>query len=214
MGTVWWWDGKAHQLRDHLRHTETVETVEMGKLTPRQQRFVEEYLVDLNATQAAIRAGYSAKTAVVQGPRLLGIVQVAAAIAAGKEARNERTGITQDRVLEELGLLAFSDVTHYSVDDDGNMELTEGAPEAAARAVSSIKRRIRFDEDGNKTVEVELKLWDKPGPLKLAGRHVGLFPDRVEVTGKDGKDLIPSDEDALRELLAVTAKPAARAKGG
>ena len=71
-------------------------------LTPKQARFVEEYLVDLNATQAAIRAGYSAKTAEVQGSRLLGNVKVAAAIREAQEARSERTGITQDEVIQGL----------------------------------------------------------------------------------------------------------------
>lgn len=75
-------------------------------LTPKQQRFVDEYLVDLNATQAAIRAGYSAKTAEVQGPRLLGNVRIAAAIRKRQEKRQERTEITQDFVLNGLRLNA------------------------------------------------------------------------------------------------------------
>ena len=72
------------------------------KMTPRQQRFVDEYLLDLNATQAAIRAGYSARTAEQQGPRLLGNAGVAAAIQAAQEARSERVHITQDDVLRGL----------------------------------------------------------------------------------------------------------------
>ncbi len=71
-------------------------------LTPKQARFVEEYLVDLNATQAAIRAGYSAKTAYSQGERLLRNVEVAAAVAEAKPARSERTKINQDWVIERL----------------------------------------------------------------------------------------------------------------
>lgn len=156
------------------------------KLTPKQERFVAEYLVDLNATQAAIRAGYSPKDADVQGPRLLGNVGIAAAVAKAKEKRNARVEITQDRVLEELAILAFSDVTHYVVDDAGYVKLADDAPPGANRAISSIKRHINMDDKGNTLVDAEIKLWDKPGPLKLAGRHVGLFPDRIEVTGKDG----------------------------
>ena len=71
-------------------------------VTPGQQRFVDEYLVDLNATQAAIRAGYSARTAEQQGPRLLGNAGVAAAIQAAQEARSDRIQITQDDVLRGL----------------------------------------------------------------------------------------------------------------
>ena len=71
-------------------------------MTPRQQRFVDEFLVDLNATQAAIRAGYSARTAEQQGPRLLGNVEIAAAVQAAQQARSERLQITQDDVLRGL----------------------------------------------------------------------------------------------------------------
>jgi phage terminase small subunit len=160
-------------------------------LPPRQQRFVAEYLVDLNATQAAIRAGYSKKTAVVQGPRLLGNVEVAEAIERGKTRLQVKTEITQERVLSELALLAFSDLTHYVLDDDGHVELLEGAPDGAMRALQSIKRKVTTTGSGDQartSREVEIKLWDKPGPLRLAGKHADVhgFADRMEVTGKDG----------------------------
>lgn len=71
-------------------------------MTPRQQRFVDEYLLDLNATKAAIRAGYSARTAEQQGPRLLGNVEIAAAVQTAQQARSERLQITQDTVLSGL----------------------------------------------------------------------------------------------------------------
>ncbi len=71
-------------------------------LNPKQARFVEEYLVDLNATQAAIRAGYSKKTANEQGARLLAKVSVRKAVAEARQARSERTEITQDEVIEGL----------------------------------------------------------------------------------------------------------------
>ena len=71
-------------------------------MTPRQQRFVDEYLVDLNATQAAIRAGYSARTAEQQGPRLLGNVEIVEAVQVAQQARSHRMQITQDDVLRGL----------------------------------------------------------------------------------------------------------------
>ncbi len=71
----------------------------MNKLTPKQQRFVSEYLIDLNATQAAIRAGYAKSGASVEGTRLLANAKVAAAVAAAQAKRSERTEITQDYVL-------------------------------------------------------------------------------------------------------------------
>jgi phage terminase small subunit len=179
-----------------------------GKLTPRQERFVEEYIIDLNATQAAIRAGYAAKDADVQGPRLLGNVGVSRAVASLKAKRAAETGITAERVLAELALLAFSDHTHFEVDGKGAVTLAKGAPAGAHRAVSSIKRKISSigmgaDADGDGPIvqaEVEIKLWDKPGMLRLAGRHVGLFPDRMELTGKDG---VPLESNAARVTFVL-----------
>lgn len=182
-------------------------------LTDRQSRFVDEYLVDLNATKAATRAGYSAKTASSQGERLLRNVEVAAAIEKRKAERSTATGITQERVLRELALLAFSDVTHYQIDENGRVTLAEGAPEGALRAISSIKHKTRSYGDGDDTTiehEVEVKLWDKSANLKIAGRHVATpgFFDKLEVTGKDDKPLIPpAVSDALAALMAIGIKP-------
>src|SRR5262245_12761322 len=148
------------------------------ELTTRQAAFVQEYLVDLNATQAAIRAGYAPESANVEGSRLLTRSNVRQAIETGKAQRLSRVNTSQDSVLHELSLLAMSSVAHYVVDDDGQVQLADGAPTGAMRAVQSIRRRIRTrtDRDGNRyrTVDVEIKLWDKPMPLKLMGRHVGL----------------------------------------
>lgn len=154
-------------------------------LNDRERRFVDEYLLDLNATKAAERAGYSSKTARAQGSRLLTRVAIQAAVEAGMENRQQRTEVDQDRVIHETALLAFSDVTHYILGDDGQVRLAEGAPRDAMRAVSSIKRKTRSYTyaDGSESVtrDIELKLWNKPEPLKLAGRHVGLFPNEVKV---------------------------------
>lgn len=83
-------------------------------------------------------------------------------------------------MLSELELLAFSDLTYYEVDDSGDIRLADNAPAGAMRALQSIKRRITTRGTGENhevTREVELRLWDKPGPLKLAGQHVGLFAE-------------------------------------
>lgn len=176
-------------------------------LPPRQARFVAEYLIDLNATQAAIRAGYAGgKTAEGQGSRLLRNAKVAAAIREARVKLQVRTDITQDRVLAELALLAFSDVSHFDLDDAGNVKLAAHAPPGAMRSVSSIKRSVTTDKAGGVTRDVEVKLWDKPGPLKLAGRHVGLFPDRVELTGVGGgpvKTQQVTRDEAIEALRAV-----------
>lgn len=183
-------------------------------LGPNQARFVAEYLVDLNATQAAIRSGYSAKTAESQGSTLLRNPKVAAAVAAGKAKRTTRTAITQDQVLRELALLAFSDVNHYLIDDNGKLMLADGAPKHASRAVSSIKRRTRTDPDGAVTHEVELKLWDKPGPLKLAGRHVGLFNEKAKEEERPMNIHVHTGVAKPPEIAAAEADAAASGEKG
>jgi phage terminase small subunit len=163
-------------------------------ISPKRQRFVDEFLKDLNATAAYKRAGYMAKghAAETNASRLLKDPDVAAAIAAKQEARAVKTGIDQARVLAELELLAFSNLEHYVVDDHGQIQLAADAPAGAMRALQSIKRKImtRSTDDGTTvTREIELRLWDKPGPLKLAGQHVGLFVEKHEHTGKNGKPI-------------------------
>lgn len=162
-------------------------------LTRKQRRFVEEYLVDVNATQAAIRAGYPQRTAASVGSENLRKPEIAAAIKTALDARAARTEITQDRVLQELAHLVFSDVTHYRVTDAGDVVLTEHAPAGAMRALQSIKRRITTRGEGKQREvihDVEIRLWDKPGPLKLAGQHVGLFTEKLAVEGANGGPVI------------------------
>jgi phage terminase small subunit len=159
-------------------------------LTNRQARFVAEYLVDLNATQAAVRAGYSPRGGDVQGVRLLGNVRVAAAIAAAQAARSVRTEVTQDRVLLELARLGFSDISHYEVDDAGNVTLAEGADPQAMRAVSTLKRKTRIipQKNGGDIIEhdVEIKLWDKNTALANIGKHLGMFAENLNIRTPDG----------------------------
>jgi phage terminase small subunit len=143
-------------------------------LTPRQQRFVEEYLHDLNGKHAAIRAGYSAKTAEVQASQTLRIPKVQAAITAARQRRSQRTEITQDSVLLELAVLASSDITHYVISDVGEVTLREGAPPQAIRAVASLRKKVIHTES-TIIYETEIKLWNKPASVRMAGEHLGLF---------------------------------------
>lgn len=159
-------------------------------LTPKQQRFVDEYLVDLNATQAAIRAGYSEKTAHVIGAENLGKPEIAAAVASAQQKRSDRTGVKADQVLAELAVIGFSSVEHYTTDDEGRLVLAEGAPASAMRAVSSVKlktRTIRPRDGGDpETVrEVEFRLWDKNTALANLGKHLGMFVDAGRGDGDD-----------------------------
>ena len=172
------------------------------KLTARQAAFVAEYLIDLNGTQAAIRAGYSPTSAGEDACLFLKDPKIASAIERGKAQRNQRLNIKQDDVFHEMSALAMSRIDHYVVTDDGQVALAEGAPDNAMAAVQSIKRKktVKEDREGNVTItyDVELRLWDKPQPLKLTGRHVGLYPDKVEHSGPGGG---PIPVEMLRSVI-------------
>lgn len=144
-------------------------------LSPKQQRFIEEYLVDLNASQAALRAGYSARTAFRSGIENMQKPAIKAAISEAQARRAERVGITQDQVLVEFGIVSFSDVRNYVIDNQGNVQLAEGAPDCAMRAVSSIKKKIIPVGEGKHAYETEIRLWNKPAGLRMVGEHLGMF---------------------------------------
>ncbi|MGI9077039.1 MAG: terminase small subunit [Gemmatimonadaceae bacterium] len=181
----------------------------MKPLTPKQARFAEEYLVDLNATKAAQRAGFSGKTAYSAGQRLLKNVEVAKRIAELMAKRSERVEVKADEVLRELLIILRSDVRQFNVNELGQLTLEEGAPDNAWRAVSSVKHRITTREgtDGESftTREIEFRLWNKNDAIAQSMKHLGLYAaDKHEVTGKDGTPLIPV-EVLQRALLRVTA---------
>ncbi|KXU99245.1 terminase [Gluconobacter potus] len=170
----------------------------MADLTPKQARFVEEYLVDLNATQAATRAGYSAKTAEQQASRLLVNVKVADAIASAQAKRSKRTEITQDRVLQELAKLGFGDIRDI-FSEDGSLRHPKDMDADAAARISSIEVVVK-PVPGTQGQEVEhvakIKAWDKLGALTQIGRHLGMFKDKLETSGEIAIN-ITSDDDAL-----------------
>lgn len=167
------------------------------RLTPKQKRFVEEYLIDLNATQAAIRAGYSQKRASEMGYQLLQKTTVQKCIEDAQEKRSERTEITQDMVLQELAKIGFSDIrkivrwgetmVRMETDKDGDdvevpyhgLALIDSGEidDDTAAAISEVAQ-------GRNGLTV--KLHDKKGALVDIGRHLGMFKDRVEHSGPDG----------------------------
>jgi len=163
----------------------------MGDLTAKQQRFVEEYLIDLNATQAAIRAGYSEKTAYSIGNENLSKPDIAKAIEAAQLERSKRTEITADRVLSELGKLGFSNMFDYMrIGPDGDPFTDFSAitrDQAAAIAEVTVEDfKDRRGEDARGVRKIRFKLTDKRAALVDIGRHLGMFKDRFEHTGKDG----------------------------
>lgn len=153
------------------------------KLTPKQQAFVAEYLVDLNATAAYRRAGYKARgnSAEVNAHRLLRNTKVAEAVAGAMKDRSKRTEVTADMVVTELAKLGFStmrDVADWSK-ERVSFKPSEDLSEEAAACVKDISstREIRRDKYGEEieTLNLKISLHDKKGSLKLLGDHLGLF---------------------------------------
>jgi phage terminase small subunit len=150
-------------------------------LTPKQQQFVNEYLIDLNATQAAIKAGYSRKTARVIGSENLTKPAIRQAITRAQAERSRRTSITADQVLERLAQIGFSDMAQVATwDDDGVRVIPEEELDDDSRAaIKKVKHRHRttVDENGNQMThkETEVELHDKVRALTLMGRHLGIF---------------------------------------
>lgn len=162
----------------------------MSKLTAKQQCFIDEYLIDLNATQAAIRAGYSAKTAYAKGSEMN--KRFAVEIAQAQAVRSKRTEITQDAVLRELAKIGFSNMLDYvSVTDGGDLVPDFSAltrDQAAAIGEVTIEEYTEGRGDDAQNVKrTKFKLSDKRAALVDMGRHLGMFKDKVEITGADGK---------------------------
>ena len=167
----------------------------MAKLTDKQQKFVEEYLIDLNATQAAIRAGYSTDTASVIGCENLIKPNVKNAIDKALAARSKRTGVNQDRVIQELAKIAFlnpSDVINMQ-----NASVMDNANKDDLSCIASVKIKRSSSENGD-SVEREIKTYDKLKALDLLGRHLGMFNDKLKIEGSIPiviKDDLGEDDD-------------------
>lgn len=156
-------------------------------MTERQKRFCEEYLIDLNATQAAIRAGYSPKTANEQGCQVLANISVRARIDEALAERSKRTGVNQDRVIRELARVAFANAT--DVVDFETAELIQSATSDDTAAIASVKVKTIPTSDGL-GIEREIRMADKLKALELLGRHMGMFTDNLKVTGDLGVQII------------------------
>ena len=140
-------------------------------LTLKQSRFVSEYLIDLSATNAAIRAGYSVRSADTLGPRLVRNSGVAAAIESAIAVRTERTNMSQDSVIAELATIAFSDMRMFAEWGPGGVNLMDSALlDAGARCVAEVSQT--HTEGGG---ALKIRLHDKLRALELLGKHLGLF---------------------------------------
>lgn len=154
------------------------------KLTRKQQQFVAEYLIDLNAKQAAIRAGYSPNVAETNGPRLLRNAQIAAAITAGKQQQLQTADLSAVRVLEELRRLALIDARSF-FDEGGNVKpIKDWTPEqGAALAGFEVIIKNAAAGDGHTDTVHKIKLWNKPQSLEMLAKHFALLTDVISVKG-------------------------------
>ena len=161
----------------------------MGKLTKKNEVFCDEYLIDLNATQVAIRAGYSVESAGSIGSELLKKPEIRARIDKAMAERSRRTGINADRVLRELARVAFVDPSQ--VIDLNTAEVKPDAIKDDLAAIAGMKVKYvphkDFDEDGEpiieQAIEREVRLADKLKALELCGKHLGMFADKVKLDG-------------------------------
>lgn len=162
----------------------------MAKLTEKQRRFVEEYLIDLNATQAAIRAGYSVKTAAVIGAENLIKPNISNEISKAMAERSKRTGVTADRVIEELAKIGFINIS--DVVDLKTGKVLSGAQKEDLACIQSVKvKETEFGKDR------EVKFYDKKSALELLGKHLGLFTDRVDINANVNTEKL---DDVISQL--------------
>lgn len=170
----------------------------MADLTPKQARFIEEYLIDLNATQAAIRAGYSARTAGQIGDENLKKPEIASALEIAMAKRSERTAITADRVLAELAKIGFADLrraVQWRANVTGMVEEEDGSQRLAVTNEVQLVDSDKLDDDTAAAIAeisqtaqggLKIKLHDKKSALDSIGRHLGMFKDKTELSGPDG----------------------------
>lgn len=164
------------------------------------QLFVDEYLIDLNATKAAQRAGFGSteKSCCVTGLRLLGKASIRRAIRKSFKKRLERIRMTSDQVLKELAIIGLSDVQDYEVNDKtGRLVTLKG--KSSSRAIQSVKIKKTMVGDGVMEVTTEYKLWDKMKALEMMMKHMGMVDDK-----SDDKQL--STDERNRRIAEVAQR--------
>lgn len=182
--------GKGH-LRAALFYSQ--KEVRLTALTKKQKLFVEEYLIDLNATQAAIRAGYSPDSARQSGSDNMNNPYIRTHIDKAMAERSKRTGVNADRVVQELAKIAF--INAVDVIDAKTATVKEDALPEDTAAIQSVKVKT-FGEDG---LEREIKMADKLKALEMLGRHLGMFKDKVELSGGLNNEMTKLD-DLLQQM--------------
>ena len=177
-----------------------------ASLRPKQARFVEEYLIDLNATQAAIRAGYPATSAAAIGNENLTKPAIQAAVAAGKRRQLDAAGLSAARVLEELRRLSTVDVRGF-FDAAGNLKPIKDLTAEQGACLASFEVIIKNAKAGDNQTDTihKIKLWDKVRSLEMLAKHFKLLVDQIEVRHVR-PDLGRLSEDELTHLEAMLAR--------
>lgn len=173
-------------------------------LSDKQEAFCREYLIDLNATQAAIRSGYSSKTAVAQSSRLLTKVNIQNRIAELKAKAAEDFGISKARLVKELSSIAFFDIRKIYTDDD-NLKSVKEFDDASAAAVAGIEtdELITGGEYIGRTKKV--KIHNKISAIERLCRMLGYdAPTKVAQTDTKGKDVKPDPLAITESKLSIT----------
>jgi phage terminase small subunit len=184
---------RFHKIAQYL------EVMAVAELTNKQRMFVAEYLKDLNATQAAIRAGYSSKNADKIGFQLLEKTRVQQAIEQAMKRRIKRVEFDQDTVVQQLARIAFVDMK----------DVAEFGPDGVkARDCEEVDGTLLSEVSETKTKDggtIKVKLSDRMKALELLGRHMGMFRDKVELSGADGGPIgirvNGMSDDELRALV-------------
>lgn len=146
----------------------------MAKLTAKQRRFCEEYVIDLNGTQAATRAGFSEKTANEQAVRILANVSVKKYIAKLQGKLRKQTNLSAQDVIEELQKVGFSNIQDF-IEEENTIKDISKIKRPKAAAVSAIETSESTSKDGTVTVNTKFKLYNKVDALEKIGRHLGIF---------------------------------------
>lgn len=170
----------------------------MAVLTEKQATFVQEYLIDLNATQAAIRAGYSPRTSEQQGLRLLRNARVKEAVQKAMQERNQRVEISQDRILEELARIAFGDLRDAVTWGKEGVTLKESAELTQEQAAAISEVSETSTKEGGST---RIKRHDKVKAIELLMRHKGMLNDKLNLSGELNVSALGKGRERAKERI-------------
>lgn len=184
-------------------------------LTDKQRRFVEEYPIDFNATQAAIRAGYSEKTAYSIGHENLNKPEIQSAIAERVTKIAEKVEITQERILQEYARIGFSDI-RKTLTPGGNLLNPNDWDDDTAAAIAGVEvvtRQLHTDDEDGPKIEYthKIKTWDKPKALDAMAKHLGMFEGKKGVDDADSDDTIGNDIRSAARDVALLLRRAVQA---